>query len=346
MTDTMKIVVKAMRSKADEILSKGNIRYQGTDPDELSELMTRSISPVRVEALNKGGVSFEFEFASLGPIGFSSASYQGDSLWRLQPGNRSETLLIVLPSIGNSSLTIGQREVHAMPGSATIANGHRIESARTYGLGRHTTMTIEETRLLGRLSSMLERPVRGGLDIHPNVDLTTGPGQMLKHLVEAASSGVVGAAPLRQSPLALANLCETLSCLILETIPHRFSEDLLRPTAQPAPRHVKRAIDFMHAHVAEPMSLADIAAAANVSERCLQQGFRQFKTTTPMAYLQHLRLQGAHLDFLNHDHRMTIAGVALKWGFVHLGRFSALYRAVYKEKPSETVRRCPARTDL
>ncbi|MFP5477787.1 MAG: helix-turn-helix domain-containing protein, partial [Gammaproteobacteria bacterium] len=34
-----------------------------------------------------------------------------------------------------------------------------------------------------------------------------------------------------------------------------------------------------------------------------------------------------------------VAGVALRWGFGHLGRFSADYRARFGEYPSETVRR-------
>jgi len=340
----MEIAIKATKSKTDGISSKGNDRYQGTDPEALCEMWARSNFPVKVEALNRRGISFDYEFASAGPISFGRASFEGDSLWTPPARNRDEKLLILLPSLGDSFLTTSQGEVHSMPGWATIVEGCGSVRTRIHGPRRSVAVYMEESRLVGRLASLLERPVCGSLDIHPSINLATESGQVLKHLVEVASGGMMGSAPLRQSPLALANLCETLSCFLLETIPHRFSAELSRPASQPAPWHVKRAIDFMRAHLADPISLEDIASAANVSARSLQEGFRRFKMRTPMAYLQYLRLEAAHLDFLNDDLQLTIAAIALRWGFVHLGRFSAVYRAAYGENPSETVRRRAGKT--
>ncbi|MBM4480658.1 helix-turn-helix domain-containing protein [Rhodococcus hoagii] len=37
---------------------------------------------------------------------------------------------------------------------------------------------------------------------------------------------------------------------------------------------------------------------------------------------------------------VTVTDVAASWGFYNLGRFSSLYREVYGESPSETLRRC------
>ena len=70
----------------------------------------------------------------------------------------------------------------------------------------------------------------------------------------------------------------------------------------------------MQEHIAEPISLNDIAMAAKVSVRTLQQGFRQFRDTTPMSYLQELRMAAAHRDLLESDAKQGIADVALRWG--------------------------------
>ena len=35
----------------------------------------------------------------------------------------------------------------------------------------------------------------------------------------------------------------------------------------------------------------------------------------------------------------TVTSVAFDWGFSHLGRFAALYKACFGEQPSETLRR-------
>ncbi|NTH16750.1 AraC family transcriptional regulator [Agrobacterium rhizogenes] len=328
-----------MKLKKHKNCLKGNVLHQATDPEAFAEFLTASGFPVNIEVLNRQSFSFDYELASTDSITFAKSKLEGDLLWKTPIESRGEKFLIFLPSVGDTLMSTGQGEVHSMPGRATIVDWRRIEGARLRGPRRHVAMYIEESKLVGRLASMLERPIHGSLDIHHNVNLTTGPGQVLNHLFEAAFAGVAGNAALRQSPLALTNLCETLICLILETIPHRFSEELLDPVAGATPRHVAIAIDFMHAHLAHPILLDDVTTAANVSERTLQEGFKRFKKTTPMAYLQRLRLQAAHGEFLEQGSKLTIAGVALKWGFVHLGRFSAAYRAAYGEYPSETVRR-------
>lgn len=95
----------------------------------------------------------------------------------------------------------------------------------------------------------------------------------------------------------------------------------------------------MQEHIAEPISLNDIALAAKVSVRTLQQGFRQFRETTPMSYLQDLRMAAAHRDLLGSDEKQAIADVALRWGFTHPGRFAAEYRKRFGLLPSQTFKR-------
>jgi len=48
-----------------------------------------------------------------------------------------------------------------------------------------------------------------------------------------------------------------------------------------------------------------------------------------------------HEDLTGGDraHRPTVAEVAYRWGFTHLGRFAHDYRARYGEAPSTTLRR-------
>ena len=103
-----------------------------------------------------------------------------------------------------------------------------------------------------------------------------------------------------------------------------------------APGHMKRAIDYMQAHLAKPMSLADIAAAAGTSARTLQDSFQRFRQTTPMAFLRDLRMEAVRQDLLDPANQAPIAEIALRWGFVHMGMFAARYRQRYGERPSDT----------
>ena len=96
----------------------------------------------------------------------------------------------------------------------------------------------------------------------------------------------------------------------------------------------------MEANAREPIGLADIAVAAGVSARALQSGFRRIRDSTPMARLREIRLELARADLAQPtgDGR-SVASIANRYGFAHLGRFAADYRARFNECPSETLRR-------
>ena len=84
--------------------------------------------------------------------------------------------------------------------------------------------------------------------------------------------------------------------------------------------------------------MADLAIAAGVSIRALQSAFQQFKDTTPSDYWRQLRLEAVRRDFLVSGD-LTVSAVARRYGFVHMGHFSALYKAAFGELPNETIRR-------
>jgi AraC family ethanolamine operon transcriptional activator len=56
-----------------------------------------------------------------------------------------------------------------------------------------------------------------------------------------------------------------------------------------------------------------------------------------MAHHRALRLAVAREDLLKAGPHDTVASVACKWGFFHLGHFSRDYAARFGEKPSATL---------
>lgn len=100
---------------------------------------------------------------------------------------------------------------------------------------------------------------------------------------------------------------------------------------------------YCEEHAGEPISVADIAATAHVSVRTLQDRFRADLGTTPAAYLRSIRLDWARQDLMRIGTRSSgsVTEIAMRWGFTHLERFAAAYRAAYGEMPSQTM--SPAR---
>jgi AraC-like DNA-binding protein len=140
-------------------------------------------------------------------------------------------------------------------------------------------------------------------------------------------------------PIAQRDIAEAFATAAIRAFPQR---DRWRSTvAGGGPEHgrVRRALDFVHEHAREPIGTPEIAAAAGLSPRGLQQSLRRHLDQTPGDLLRGVRLDGARADLLGGTRDETsVADVARSWGFGHLGRFSATYRARFGELPSESLR--------
>ena len=97
------------------------------------------------------------------------------------------------------------------------------------------------------------------------------------------------------------------------------------------------ARDYIAAHLGQPLYLDDLCLACGLSRRGLQQIFREKTGTSPMEYLSLRRLHGARQELKAGVGWGGIKAVALKWGFWHLGRFSAKYRRIFGELPSASL---------
>ncbi|WP_392888876.1 helix-turn-helix domain-containing protein [Pseudomonas migulae] len=90
----------------------------------------------------------------------------------------------------------------------------------------------------------------------------------------------------------------------------------------------------------ETLNLLELSQVAGVSLRQLQHAFKAYTGMTPTHWLRLRRLNSAHRELLNRSPmETTVAEVAMQWSFWHLGRFSSSYRALFKELPSETLKR-------
>jgi AraC-like DNA-binding protein len=116
--------------------------------------------------------------------------------------------------------------------------------------------------------------------------------------------------------------------------PHPVADD-----AVGGPATLRRAVAYIDADPARPMTLAQIAAAAGTSARALQYSFRRHHDTTPLGYLRRVRLQRAHRELQIADPAggATVAGIASSWGFHAPDRFAAAYRRAFGVPPRTTL---------
>src|SRR5690606_18304626 len=130
--------------------------------------------------------------------------------------------------------------------------------------------------------------------------------------------------------------------LLLEQ-PHNYRDALQRPCPAISPRDVKRAIDYIHAHLAQPITIADLVGASGVAGRTLFKHFRDFKGVSPMGYVRRARLERARADLMRASSDESVTAIATRWGFDHMGRFAIEYQRAFGESPSRTKGKGPGR---
>nr|WP_298098182.1 AraC family transcriptional regulator [uncultured Shinella sp.] len=311
-------------------------RSCGSDADALGEALSTPTSRIFVTPSPNAPLSFDCELASTQWLRVGRCSYEGD--FAMEREAATDKLIMFLPRTGISLIKLGKQEVLSPPGRGIIVDGAAQTGYWSRGPREHLVLIIDAPELRRRLTSRLQDECSGSLGFAFDVDLTRDGGLVLDQLAQTLHAGLSSGEILRQAPLALNAMMESLVQLLLETVPHRYSNLLDRCVAMPVPRHVRRAIDYMHAHVGEAITLEDLAKVCGVSSRTLQLGFKQFRQSSPMTYLQSLRMERVHADLKNASPGQTVADIALKWGFSHLGRFAAEYRTRFGERPSATLR--------
>lgn len=114
------------------------------------------------------------------------------------------------------------------------------------------------------------------------------------------------------------------------------------PSLRAAPahaRHLGRAIDYVRAHFADDLRLAEVAKAAGCGVRTLQVLFQAEMMCSVMGYITLTRLKAAYMRLTAPGSGDSVTSIAMDCGFSHLGEFSQSYFRTYAERPSETLAR-------
>jgi len=100
--------------------------------------------------------------------------------------------------------------------------------------------------------------------------------------------------------------------------------------------------EFLEANCDRAVYLTEVCSALGVAERTLRSCCEEHLGMGPIRYLTMRRMHLAHRALRRAEFaQTTVTRVATDHGFWELGRFSAAYRALFGESPSDTLRRPP-----
>jgi AraC-like DNA-binding protein len=205
------------------------------------------------------------------------------------------------------------------------------------------------TTLVANFDAELVRSFGQGLEIADGFDLqrlarrislATPEGASLRRYLAFLWREVAHDGAFARSPVATREIELSLLAMVILAAENQTKSILKSGNVSLPPAHMRRAEEYLAAHVDSAVSMADLAVAAGASARTLFRTFKKQHRISPMAFLKQRRLEAAHRALLAAEPgSTTVSEVARRYYFFHFGRFADDYQRIFLEKPSETLRR-------
>ncbi|MGS0683326.1 helix-turn-helix domain-containing protein [Shewanella sp. 125m-7] len=142
-----------------------------------------------------------------------------------------------------------------------------------------------------------------------------------------------------QYPAVQQMLCDTILKFALASLTAHKPISNKLPSHSQRVKGVRRVLEYLHHFNDELPTVAQLCTVAKLSERNLQYAFKEYLSVTPIQYLRLVRLNGVRRDLIASSYaKGKVMDIALRWGFVELGRFSGEYKQLFQELPSHTLR--------
>lgn len=268
-----------------------------------------------------------------GTVEFPCAAYTsrhtdapGDTI----PWHWHEELEVIFVAAGTLKLQIPGEEYLLQEGSLVVLNGNVLHSLSGHPAGALRSMVFSPFLITVGADTVFYKNYVRALLACPDFSVWQAePGTDVKRFSAAFSA-------METDSFAYEfTVRENLSQLLL----HCYAQLLPRLSAQKPAKsadtvRIEQMLQYMQASYAEPITLADIAQAAGLSERECLRCFHRTIGDSPVQYLLKYRLmQGAAL--LRTSPAASIAEVSAACGFDSPSYFSKQFRRFYQRPPRE-----------
>lgn len=276
--------------------------------------------------------SFGYRFKMVGDASMSFRSTHFDA-HATGEASSGDDYAVMWTTDGGGTVDVGRDEAPFAPGHALV-----------FPAGRPFVFEVEDVRqnlvhFDRRFLEGIAAEEHGGRPGSIVFDHTARPRtedlRVWNAQVHRAAQVVLGVT--EPTPLVMAETARETALAMLRTFPHeQLAPEVTMP--QGATSRVREAVEYIHAYAHTPITTTDVAEHVGLSVRGLQQAFQRQVGTAPNAMLR-----GVRMDRVREELRrgapgeLTVASVAVRWGFAHLGRFSAAYAKRFGEYPRDTL---------
>lgn len=250
---------------------------------------------------------------------------------------------------------IGPRDVGFALGLSSVGagyfHGQRLDSdSIMIGRGDELDLTTPDDYLLigmvvsGDLLSevwqhLYQKPWSSWLDQKVVVQARPGTAEHVRAVHLRVLGSIAKDPALLRDSQALLQLRDAILVEWLEAIPERVDTSELH-SIDARRRVVDRVCELVLGQPDHPPTLLKVCSDVGASPRKLDYCFRDVLGISPAKYLRAVRLNGVRRELRRAaESSATVHDIAARWGFWHMGAFSADYKQQFGELPSMTHRR-------
>ncbi len=323
--------------EAQEFLGEHRL-FQTQSVEEARQTVAQKFCDHRLE-LSKGGggVAVRHNHVAGHATSLNFMTYGSDVM--IDPGALQSFYLVQVPLSGRAHIRHRRVDVVADAATATVLNPDRETQMHWSHDCTKLLLQIDKAHLERVAESLIGRELPGPIRFHPAMDLENNGGRVIRRLILACARAVDEGEIFQGAKSNRTHCIENdLALALLTHHRNNISHIIDGASDEIMPRAMRRALDFIHANLVDPIDLTQIARAAEVNVRTLQMGFRAKFGVTPMRYLKNARLDLAHYFLATKDDPVSVTDAAFSSGFSHLGRFSQDYKRRFGCAPSRIHR--------
>ena len=319
------------------------VAFRSSDPAEVHSQITRYFKPHDLRFLDGRNHRLDtvLRRTKVGQLAVNVLEYGGNVM--VDPGPLDSFYLLHINLTGQCELTHERGHMTINRQRAAVCAPHRPHRFWWQPDSRVIAIQIPTARLHAHVGALTGRPPRQPVDFALEMDLDRPEMAAFSDLVAYVLQDGGRDDGLGSDAVTAAALEAALLTALLRLQPGSHRDALAQQGGGAAPGYVRRAERFMQDNLDRAVSVAEMAAAAGVTERTLTSGFQRFRGDSPARHFLGLRLAQARAQLLAAEPGRSVCDIAFDLGFQHLSGFAAAYRRRYDEAPSQTLRRADNR---
>lgn len=317
-------------------LGKHNLLHDGDLRDTVNignELFWRNNCQAEEIGTSLGA---QFNGVNLGDMAIVYLTF--DSQVSIEPVENREHLIVQTTLTGNSSTRNGRQSINTVPNDIAVIDPS-LPTRISFEPGcAHLVLKINRALIGAKLSELLRQQVKDDLVFNlmsaQNDASHRAWLETMKYLCifyDKPDHLLVRNKHILQSHFDIA------TCTLLTSLQHNYSAQLTDDRLTAAPRHVRRACEYIEHNIKIPIAMSELCQITDVTERTLQNGFKKHLGQTPSAFIRSRKLHHIHQALQTAEGDTNVSRIMWEYGVNNPGLWANLYFKQYGCYPSETL---------